>query len=66
MMQRDRDAIAMPIVYCRDHCGVQAFIAERIMNFNPYRQPETARDVLDAAISRFGLLNCFYVEIRPH
>ena len=68
MMQRvrDRDAIELPIVYVRDNADVQAFVAERVMDFSRYAVPETARYVLDAAIARFGLLPCFYFEIRLH
>jgi hypothetical protein len=62
----NRDVVELPVTYCRDNADVQAFVAERIRDFNPYRVPETMRDVLDAAVSKFGLWNCFYVEIRPH
>ena len=66
MMLRGRDVIEMPVTYCRDNAKVQAFVADRVRDFNPYRVPESARDVLNAAISEFGHSNCFYLEIQPH
>jgi hypothetical protein len=61
-----RSAMELPITYCRDNAAVQAFVAERVRDFNPYRVPETARDVLQAARVQFGDLNCFWLEIQPH
>ena len=66
MMLRGRDVVELPVIYCRDNAKVQAFVAERVRNFNPYRAPESMRDVLDAAIDQFGYLKCFYIEIQPH
>jgi hypothetical protein len=65
-MQRGRDVIELPIVYVRDNPDVQRFVEQRVRDFNPFRIPETSRDILDAAIARFGLLPCFYFAIRMH
>ena len=61
-----RDSLEMQPVYCHDNLAVQAFVAERIRDFNPYSTPETMRDVFQAALAEFGDWNCFYLEIRPH
>lgn len=53
----------LPVVYCRDNAAVQAFVAERMRDFN---SEETTRDILDAAVKEFGLLNCFWFEIELH
>jgi hypothetical protein len=66
MMQRGRDVVELPVTYCRDNADVQAFVEQRVRNFNPFRIPETSRDILDAAIAQFGLLPCFYFEIMLH
>jgi hypothetical protein len=64
MMARKREVLVeVPVVYCRDNAEVQAFVDDRIWDF---RIPETSRDILDAAIIEFGLLPCFYFEIRLH
>jgi hypothetical protein len=54
------------VVYCHDEPAVQAFAESRVNDFNPFRIPETSRDILDAAIAQFGLLPCFYFEITVH
>lgn len=53
----------LPVVYCKDDARVQAFVAARMRAFD---EPETARDVLDAAVEQFGLMACFWFEIRLH
>jgi hypothetical protein len=64
--KREREVFELPVTYCRDNAEVQAFVDERVWDFNPFRIPETSRDILDAAIIEFGLLPCFYFEIRLH
>ena len=61
--KREREVFELPVTYCRDDPGVQNFVDERMWDF---RIPETSRDILDAAIIEFGLLPCFYFEIRLH
>jgi hypothetical protein len=61
--KREREVFELPVIYCRDCADVQAFVSERMWDF---RIPETSRDILDAAITEFGLLPCFYFEIRLH
>ena len=63
-MARKREVlIEVPVCYCRDDPQVQNFVDARMWDF---RIPETSREILDAAISEFGLLPCFYFEIRLH
>jgi hypothetical protein len=45
-MQRGRDVIELPIVYVRDNPDVQRFVEQRVRDFNPFRIPETSRDIL--------------------
>ncbi len=54
----------LPVVYCRDDAKVQAFVAARMRDFE--NTPETARDILDAAVEQFGLEACFWIEIERH
>lgn len=63
--KREREVFELPVVYCRDCSEVQNFVDARMWDFSPYA-PETSRDILDAAITEFGLLPCFYFEIRLH
>jgi hypothetical protein len=65
-MQIDRAVVELPVTYVRDNPDVQRFVEQRMRNFNPFRIPETSRDILDAAIAQFGLLPCFYFEIMLH
>jgi hypothetical protein len=64
--ETEREVFDLPITYCRDNPAVDAFVQAKILDFNPYRVPETARDIVDAAIDEFGYFNCFWIEIQPH
>jgi hypothetical protein len=44
LMPRSRDVVELPVVYCRDNAQVQAFVDERVWDFNPYRVAESMRD----------------------
>lgn len=55
----------LPVIYCRDNAKVQAFVAARMRDFDG-ATPETARDILDAAVAQFGLEDCFWFEIERH
>jgi len=62
-MPRKREVLVeVPVVYCRDDPQVQDFVSARMWDF---RNPETSRGILDAAIVEFGLLPCYF-EIKLH
>jgi hypothetical protein len=68
MMQRDRDAIAMPLRFSSDP-DVQAFCVEEAWRIGPYSVPEftkSAWEMFRAARDRFGDLKCIDVEFYEH
>jgi hypothetical protein len=56
----------IPNFYCSDR-AVQAFCEREMHDFNPYNfNPKTARQLIEAAIARYGHWRCYDIEFWQH